>query len=139
MRYTLLFHSTGKLRAIKPRNSRQKQPHMEPSLTTERLPLSQLLSYGAPGFAIAALGLPLYVYLPSFYASEVGVSLATVGAILWLARIFDVITDPLIGTLSDRLSLPGGRRKPWAAVGAPLLLVGCWFLFIPREGAGAGF
>ena len=104
-----------------------------------RVSWTQLLSYGAPALPLAALGLPLYVYLPAFYAEDVGLSLWMVGLLLWVARIFDVVTDPLIGTLSDKLDLPGGRRKPWIVLGVPILIVGCYFLFMPPSDANAAY
>ena len=64
----------------------------------------QLLFYGLPGLPLAMLGLPLYVYLPSFYTQEIGLTLSTVGLALLAARSLDVITDPLVGWLNDRLS-----------------------------------
>ena len=38
---------------------------------------------------LAALNLPLYVYLPTFYSAELGLDLAGVGGVLLLARLFD--------------------------------------------------
>ncbi len=80
--------------------------------------------------------LPLYVHLPAFYADEVGVGLAAVGGALLVARLWDVITDPVAGLLSDRISTPWGRRRPWMIAGLPLVLVAAWFLFQPLEGVG---
>lgn len=95
-----------------------------------------LLAYGALGLPLAALNLPLYVYLPAFYAEEMGVGLATVGVVLLVARGLDTVTDPLIGELSDRLRSRFGRRRPWLVGALPLLLVATWMLFLPPEGAG---
>lgn len=83
------------------------------------------------------LGLPLLVYLPGFYAETVGIGLTAVGAILLLARIWDGVTDPLVGFLSDRTRTRFGRRRPWLIAALPLVLVGAWLLFRPPEGAGA--
>ncbi|MGI9486192.1 MAG: MFS transporter, partial [Geminicoccaceae bacterium] len=44
-----------------------------------------LLAYGALGLPLAALNLPLYVYLPAFYAEEIGLGLTTVGLVLFSA------------------------------------------------------
>ena len=41
------------------------------------------------------------IYIPSFYTTELGMSLAAIGWILMLARISDIVTDPVIGILSD--------------------------------------
>jgi glycoside/pentoside/hexuronide:cation symporter, GPH family len=102
------------------------------------LPRGRLLAYGALGFPLAALNLPLYVYLPAFYAEEIGIGLATVGTVLLIARVLDTMTDPLIGELSDRLPTRIGRRRPWLVAALPLLLLATWMLFLPRSDVGAG-
>lgn len=96
-----------------------------------------LAAYGAPALPLAALVLPVYVFLPKFYATEVGLGLTLAGALLVVARIWDVVTDPLVGLLSDRLATRFGRRRPWIVAGTPLVMVGVWFLYVPPEGAGA--
>ena len=102
---------------------------------TATLPLRQVLAYGAPGLPLALMGIPLYVYLPPFYANELGLGLAAVGLALMLTRFWDVITDPLVGFLSDRI--PGRhRRKLLMAMGIPLLVASLWFLLRPGEGVG---
>ena len=60
--------------------------------------------YGLPALPLAALGLPLYIYLPTFYADQLGLGLTLVGSILLISRVTDVISDPLIGLLSDWLN-----------------------------------
>jgi glycoside/pentoside/hexuronide:cation symporter, GPH family len=97
-----------------------------------------LVAYGLPALPAAMLGLPLLVYLPAFYAENVGIGLTSVGAILLLARLWDGVTDPLVGFLGDRTRSRIGRRRPWMIAALPLVLVGAWLLFRPPEGAGAG-
>jgi Na+/melibiose symporter-like transporter len=91
----------------------------------------QLAAYALPGIPLAALLLPLYVTLPTYYAQDLGVGLTAVGAMLLLARLWDVVTDPLIGVLSDRTPGRLGRRKPWMLAGLPLAVVSVWLLFVP--------
>jgi Na+/melibiose symporter-like transporter len=91
----------------------------------------QWLLYGLPGLPLAMLGLPLYVYLPSFYAQQMGLSLTVVGAALLTARTLDVLTDPLIGWLNDKVKSRIGRRKLFMLLGTPLLLVGLEYLLRP--------
>jgi Na+/melibiose symporter-like transporter len=85
---------------------------------------------------LALLGLPLYAFLPGVYADELGLGLAAVGAALLAARALDVVSDPLLGWLSDRGRGRAGRRLPWLALAAPLLLLAAWRLFEPPAGAG---
>ena len=101
-----------------------------------RLSLARLAAYGLPGLPIGALGVPLFIFLPTFYSQEVGLPLATVGAILLAARLWDVVTDPVIGALSDRTRSRFGRRRPWMLAAVPLLMLSVWMIFRPPEDAG---
>ena len=108
---------------------------MAESQGSDRRPLTKYhyVSYGAPAAPLALAGLPLAVYLPVIYADSdgFGLSLAVVGTLLMLSRISDVVTDPLIGYLSDRWKTRWGRRKPWVFVGTPIFAIGMWLLFVP--------
>jgi Na+/melibiose symporter-like transporter len=87
------------------------------------------------------LGLPLFVYLPTFYNETLGLSLTAVGFALLLARSLDVVTDPLIGLLNDRFTLFSSkhdnsvkwRRKSFMLAGVPILLIGLIFLLKPES------
>ncbi len=97
-------------------------------------PLSrwQLIAYGQLVVPLAVIGLPVAVYIPPFYSSTLGLDLAAVGFILMLARISDVVTDPLIGRLSDRTRTRWGRRRPWVLAGVPLMVLSSLMLFVPQ-------
>ncbi|MEJ6654636.1 MAG: MFS transporter, partial [Pseudomonas sp.] len=91
---------------------------------------------GSVGIPLAIIGYPLAVYLPPFYAQEMGLNMALMALVLVLARFSDVVTDPLIGMLSDRWQTRFGRRKPWLVMGTPLMLLGTVMIFMPPDGAG---
>ena len=93
----------------------------------------KLASYAAPSAPLALAGLPMAVYLPPLYADSdgFGLGLAAVGTIIMLSRLTDVITDPVIGYLSDRLRTRWGRRKPFVLAGAPIYIIGIYLLFVP--------
>ena len=93
--------------------------------------------YGMLGLPLALVGYPIAIWLPAFYAGEIGVSLAAVATMLLVAKLSDVVTDPLVGTISDRLRTPFGRRRPLILLGVPVLCGSIWFLFVPMEGAGS--
>jgi Na+/melibiose symporter-like transporter len=80
---------------------------------------------GLYALMLASAGIPLYIHLPQFAATNLGISLATLGGILLAIRVFDLIQDPLIGWAIDRwpqaqtgfaLTAAGGL-----AVGFPIL------------------
>lgn len=91
------------------------------------------IAYAAPAFALAIVGIPVYVYVPKFYTDVVGVNIALLGYILLGVRIFDAVTDPFIGFLSDKTKSRFGRRRPYIAGGALLLALSIWFLLNPPK------
>ncbi len=87
--------------------------------------------FALPALPAAALSFPIGAYLPPYYAERMGVDLATIGLIFMLARLWDIFTDPLMGSLTDRTKSRWGRRKPWIVAAAPILLLGTSLLFFP--------
>lgn len=92
----------------------------------------RLSIFASLAIPLAGAALPLAVYLPPYYAQELGLGLTTVGAIFMLTQVWGAITDPVIGALSDRTRTRFGRRKPWIAAGAPLLVLATAAIFLPH-------
>ncbi len=90
------------------------------------------ISYGLLGLPLAFVALPLYVVLPNYYARELGVPLATLGAILLGARLFDAVVDPWLGRTCDRLFAMGAAQLLRVCMAAALVLaLGFAALFFP--------
>ena len=88
--------------------------------------------YGLLGLPLAFAALPLYVQLPHHYASEFGVPLAALGALLLGARVLDAFIDPWIGRVTDRLFARSPRRVlGFGALAALALAAGFASLFFP--------
>lgn len=104
-----------------------------------RLPAKVLFAYALPAMVIALPTIPVYIHLPALYGVGLGLGLATTGFVLLLARIFDTVTDPLVGALSDRFALRGRRRKPWIVIGAAVAGVGLVKLLAPPAGADGAY
>ncbi len=96
------------------------------------LSVPTLIAFASPAAPISALGLPLVVYLPPFYAEEMGIGLSLVGTVFMMTRLWDVITDPLLGVVSDRSRTRFGRRRPWLVASVPLVLIAVWQIFMPN-------
>ena len=96
-----------------------------------RVGLTQKLAYAAPAFALAVVGIPVYVYIPKFYTDVVGINITVLGYIMFSVRLFDAVTDPAIGYISDRTRTRFGRRRPYLAVGSVLVAVAMVLLFNP--------
>ncbi|QCU89907.1 MFS transporter [Thiomicrorhabdus sediminis] len=93
-------------------------------------PIANHFSYALLAMPIAMLGLPVYIYLPSFYNQQFSLSLTAIGSALLLARILDVFTDPLIGYWSDKFRVKFDRIKQ-IFIASILLLISLLFLFQP--------
>lgn len=92
----------------------------------------RLAAFSSPAATLAALGLPIVIFLPPLYA-ELGLSLTVVGGIFMLTRFFDVATDPVFGILGDRINTRWGRRRPALIISVPVLMYGVYRVFFPPE------
>ena len=99
----------------------------------------ELLFYALPAIPLAALALPLYVIVPTFYAQNLGLPIAAVGSVLLLIRLFDAASDPLIGWLCDRVFVKSGRRRTFFLVSVPLTALAALMVFWPPSDAGVGY
>ncbi len=99
-----------------------------------------LASYAVLGLPLAFAGLPAYLYFPTFYSQELGLSMTLVGVIILLSRLIDTAQDPFIGWLSDRWCKDAHSRYRLIAIGAPFMVVGFLMLFMPPalEGLALG-
>ena len=104
----------------------------DPNAVEQPLTTWQLSAYSGIAMPMAAMGMPVAVYLPRFYSEGLGLSLATVGAIFTLARIWDLVTDPVMGLVIDRFESRWGRRKHWVALSIPVLMLAVWMVFMPN-------
>jgi GPH family glycoside/pentoside/hexuronide:cation symporter len=104
----------------------------------ERSPLT-LAAYALPCLPFAGLGLPLIVYLPAFYATDLGLSLTAVGAAFMIVRLLDIAFDPFIGGVMDATRFRYGRFRLWLAISVPLLCLSTWMLFMAEPGVGVGY
>jgi GPH family glycoside/pentoside/hexuronide:cation symporter len=108
------------------------------STPEDRVSFLHRLAYGSGAFAnnlLAGAITGMIVLLNE----NLGVSLVMLGVITGLPRLFDAITDPIVGYISDNFKSRWGRRRPFIFVGA--ILVGiCFFLLWQfPEGRDPGF
>ena len=87
------------------------------------------------GYGVGDLGGNLFFTVVSFhllifFTDTLGLSPGLAGTALAVARLWDAVTDPLMGMISDRTRTRWGRRRPYLLAGAPLLLAGTAVLFV---------
>ncbi len=95
-----------------------------------------LFAYGLFGLPLALVALPIYVYVPQFYAEQFGMSLAAIGTALLAARMFDAFIDPALGLWIDRRKAARGYGY-FILLALPALAAGFVALFHPPAAARA--
>lgn len=113
-----------------------KDKNIPESQSNRTFSLWQLLCFGVLTTPLAMGGFAFVVFVPTYYAIDLGLGLGVVGAVIVAGRLFDVITDPLIGHLSDETRTRFGPRKPWIVAGVPAFSLAAWMLLAPPEDVG---
>lgn len=87
-----------------------------------------LVSYSLLAFCLSFIGLPIYIYLPNYYADNFGLNLKTMAFILLVTRLVDTVQDPIFGIISDKYS---HLKKKIICYFSPLLGISFLLLFYP--------
>lgn len=75
------------------------------------------------------------IAFPLFFTNIFGLTVADTATLMLVARMFDVITDPLMGSLADRTQSRWGTYRPWLLFGAiPLGLIFALLFYTPEFG-----
>ena len=100
------------------------------------LPWGRALAFGIPACAIAGPNFLVQSYFLNFATDVLLLAPATVGLLLAGTRIWDAVSDPAVGFLSDRTRTRLGRRRPWLFAAAPLVAVIFYALWNPPNSLG---
>ena len=101
----------------------------------DKLSLREKIGYGlgdAGGTVITCL---IMNFLTFFYTDVFGLTPAVVGTLFIALRIFDAISDPLMGIIADRTQSRYGRFRPWQLwVAVPIGVIGVLTFTVPDLG-----
>ena len=89
--------------------------------SNETISVVNLIDYNVPAIGVGFMFFLVSLYLMKFATDILLISPVMMGFIFGLSRIWDAITDPLAGYLSDRTNFSMGRRRPWMIVSAPFI------------------
>ena len=98
-----------------------------------RVSTAILLSYSPP---VVGLSGPLFIvqfYFLNFATDVLLLAPLSVGLLFASGRVWDAISDPIVGTLSDRTRTRLGRRRPWMLAGIPLLMLSFVMIWSPPD------
>ena len=95
-------------------------PNLAPA--NARISTATMIAYGLSAWPMGAMAIAVFVFLPTVYAEITGISMAALGLVFMAVRLWDMVSDPLIGWLSDRTRSKFGRRRPWVFIAwAPMI------------------
>ena len=100
--------------------------------SAEVLVVRQQIGYALPVVGTTLLLSPIAL-LQGIYATYFGVSLTAIAMVLLVARLFDAVTDPIIGYLSDRYHDRNGSRKLFISLGGVCTIFSGYFLYVPVD------
>jgi GPH family glycoside/pentoside/hexuronide:cation symporter len=100
------------------------------------LPGGVLFAYAAPGFGVSFLYSLLLVMYLKFATDRLGASAAIVGFIVFASKVWDAVSDPLAGNLSDRTRSRLGRRRSWLLASALPIAFFSWMAWAPPAALG---
>lgn len=100
------------------------------------LPFKEKLAYALGDAAAGGITWKIMsIAFPLYFTNIFGLSLVDTAVLMLVARLFDVVTDPVIGSLSDRTQSRWGTYRPWLLWGAvPFGLVFALLLYTPDLG-----
>lgn len=104
---------------------------MSRTLHTETVPLWRKIGYGVGDIYGGGSGVVVSFYYLIFLTDVVRISPALAGTVILISKVYDAITDPFEGVLSDRTRTRLGRRRPYLLAGIPLIFLSFMALFYP--------
>ena len=94
--------------------------------------LSEKIGYGLGDMASSMYWKIFSAYLPFFYTNVFGLPLEVAGALFLVTRLWDAVSDPMMGALADRTRSRWGKYRPWLLVmSLPFALCGVLLLTTP--------
>ena len=89
----------------------------------EPLTFKNYFVYGMGNFASQLSWTMVGTYLSIFYTDVFGLGVGAVAMLMLIAKVWDGINDPMMGTIMERTHTRWGRFRPYIFAGAPLLVV----------------
>lgn len=112
------------------KKEKTKTTTLEPIAEADRVPLKEKLAYGIGGLMDGG-GVSMMACVMVAFMEHNGIALGLATTIFMLAKLWDAITDPFMGFISDNTRGKWGRRKPYMFWGGISLLLCIFLVFLP--------
>ena len=104
---------------------------MSSSTASDRVSWNTITAYGAPALGAGYMYLLLSLYVMKYATDVLLIAPAVMGVIYSISRIWDAVSDPMVGYLSDRTTTSLGRRRTWILASAVPIAAGFYMVFAP--------
>lgn len=104
-------------------------------MATTKATLKEKIGYGFGDMSSSMFWKIFSYYLPFFYSTVFGLSAGATGLLMLVTRIWDAVSDPMMGAIADRTNTRWGKYRPyllWFA--APFAVAGCLLFTTPNFG-----
>ena len=112
------------------KKEKTKTTTLEPIAEADRVPLKEKLAYGIGGLMDGG-GVSMMSCVMVAFMEHNGIALGLATTIFMIAKLWDAITDPFMGFISDNTRGKWGRRKPYMFWGGISLLLCIFLVFLP--------
>ena len=97
--------------------------------------LSEKIGYGFGDMSSSMFWKLVSYFLPFFYSNVFGLSLADAGVLMLVTRIWDAVSDPMMGIICDRTKTRWGKYRPYLLFFAlPFAVCGILLFTTPENG-----
>jgi hypothetical protein len=86
---------------------------MGAGMTAEKMPFREKFAYGFGDLASVLYWQTFMAYILFFYTDVFGITAAAAGSMLLVTRLWDGVTDPMMGVVADRTETRWGRFRPY--------------------------
>ena len=95
--------------------------------------LKEKVGYGFGDMSSSMFWKIFSYYLPFFYSNIFGLTLADAGLLMLITRIWDAVSDPMMGVIADRTKTRWGRYRPYLLwIAAPFAIAGILLFTTPE-------
>lgn len=113
--------------------NKQPKPYIDPK---DRVPLGEKIAYGLGGLMDGGAVAMISCILLKYMTDTLCITAAAASTIMMLAKLWDAVTDPVMGFLSDNTRGRWGRRKPYLLLGGICIILALLLLFAPLHRMG---
>lgn len=103
----------------------------------EKVSMKEKLCYSIGSAGGNIITQVLATFLMAYYTDTAGVAAAAMATMMLVVRIFDGVSDVVMGAIVDHTRSKWGKARPWLLVSAPLICVGIILLFNVPESMSA--